>query len=279
MGPNRDCQIDPELFLYPADQPAVAMDHFRRRLAALGIESRDAAVLARSHKMIARLGGHEELIRVGPAPAALGRLSAALAAGTLGRWDVARAESLIAHGAFDEHPTGLGPELQDPLRNAAHFLIGELPPLEGDLRSWVIAARPIYGAALAKVAASPIHKPGPMLKAPEKFGDFAVSDVFAPPPPDLVPRTVHSLKGEEREAVMVVVKKHHGADRAKQMQFFEASLAGQGIAEEEEEERRINYVALTRAERFCLLAFPDDNRGRAVVEKLRKIGFVLRDAD
>jgi DNA helicase-2/ATP-dependent DNA helicase PcrA len=275
VGPNRDCQIDPELFLYPADEPALAMDHFRGRLAAHGIETRNASVLARSHKMIARLGGHEELIKVGPTPAALGRLSAALAAGTLDRWDVARAEALIAHGAFHQHPTGLEPEIREPLRHAAHFLIGELPPLEGDLRSWVIAARPIYGAALARVCENPRHQPGPMLKAPEKFSDFTVSDVFAPPPPDLAPRTVHSLKGEEREAVMVVVKKHHGADRAKQMQFFEASLGGEGIAETEEEERRINYVALTRAERFCLLAFPDDSRGRAVVERCQEIGFVL----
>jgi DNA helicase II / ATP-dependent DNA helicase PcrA len=273
VGPNRNCQIDPELFLYPPDQPTIAMEHFRERLTVHGIERSEASVLARSHKMIARLGGHEELVKVGPTAEALGKLSAALAGGTLGRWDVARAEGLIAHGAFDKHPTALEFEVREPLRDAAHRLISDLPPLEGDLRSWVIAARPVYGAALAHLCEEPRHKPGPMLKAPEKYAGFEVADIFSPPPLDLTPRTVHSLKGEEREAVMVVVKKHHGADRAKQMQFLEVSLAGEDIAEEEEEERRINYVALTRAERFCLLALPDDSRGRALAQKCESIGF------
>lgn len=275
VGPNRDCEIDPELFLYPADQPALAIDHFRQRLAAHGIEPRDACVLARSHRMIARLGGHDELVKPGPAVVALGGLAATLAAGALDRWDVARAEALIAHGAFHQDPTSLEPETQTRLRSAARSLIGELPPLEGDLRTWVISARPIYGAALNRVTDTPRHQPGPMLKAPKKFADFAVSDIFARPLPDLAPRTVHSLKGEERQAVMVVVKKHHGADRAKQMQFFENSLGDQGASEEEDEERRINYVALTRAERFCLLAFPDEDRGHAVARKCEELGFVL----
>jgi hypothetical protein len=275
VGPHRDCQIDPELFLYPPHQPGVTMDHFRERLAVHHIEPSEAFVLARSHKMIARLGGHEELVNVGPTIKAIGKLSAALAGGTLGRWDVARAEVLIAQGAFDKHPTALGPEMRRPLRDAAYSLIGDLPPLEGNLRDWILAARPAYGAALARVCEEPRHKPGPMLKAPDRFAEFEVADVFAPPPLDLAPRTVHSLKGEEGEAVMVVVKKHHGADRAKQMQLLEVSLAGEEVAEEEEEERRINYVALTRAERFCLLALPDDKRGRALAHKCESIGFVL----
>jgi hypothetical protein len=275
VGPHRNCEIDPEILLYPPAQPALAMDHFRERLEAHGIEPSGAAVLARSHKMIARLGGHEELIKVGPTVEVAGKLSAALASGTLGRWDVARAEALIAHGAFDKHPTALEPETREPLRAAAYRLIGDLPPLEGDLMSWVLAIRPVYGAALSRLCKEPRHKPGPMLKAPQKYAEFDAADVFAPPPLDLAPRTVHSLKGEEREAVMVVVKKHHGADRAKQMQFLETSLAGEGLAEEEEEERRINYVALTRAERFCLLALPDDPRGQVLAQKCEQIGFVF----
>lgn len=278
VGPHRDCQIDPELLLYPPDQPAVTIEHFRDRLAVHGVEPGEAAVLARSHKMITRLGGHEELVKVGPTVKAVGSLSAALAGGSLGRWDVAKAEALIAHGALDKHPTALEPDLRERLQDAAHRLIGDLPPLEGDLRSWVLAARPAYGAALNRLCEEPSHQPGPMLKAPEKFAQFEVADIFAPPPRELTPRTVHSLKGEEREAVMVVVKKHHGADRAKQLQFLETSLAGKAIAEEEEEEQRINYVALTRAERYCLLALPDDPRGRALAVRCEGIGFVATHA-
>ena len=275
VGPHRDCPIDPELFIYPADDPARAMDHFRERLTAHGIATDGADVLARSHKMIGRLGGHADLVKVGPTPKAVGELAAALAGGTLGRHHISKAEALISHGAFDKHPTEINPELRERLRSAAHRLIGDLPPLEGHLQAWILAARPAYQVALARMAEEPNHKAGPMMKSPASYTEFEAADVFAPPPSDLVPRTVHSLKGEDREAVMVVVKKHHGGDRAKQMQFFEATFGADGISEDEEEERRITYVALTRAERFCLLALPDDAKGQSVAASCKEIGFVV----
>jgi superfamily I DNA/RNA helicase len=273
VGRYRDCDVDPELYLYPAEEPERVMDHFRERLEFHDIELVNATVLARSHKMVARLGGYEELVTVTPTIQLAGELAAALASGTLGRHHIWKAEALIARGALDKHPTDLEAELRGRLRTAAHRFIGALPQLEGDLRSWVLSARVAYGDALKAIAEQPNHQPGPMMKAPQSHAEFEAAVVFAPPPSELGTRTVHSLKGEEREAVMVVVKKHHGADRAKQMQFFESNFGEGGIDETEEEERRINYVAVTRAERFCLLAFPDDARGRAVAEKCKEIGF------
>lgn len=274
VGPNRDCQIDPELFLYPVDEPAVAIEHFRERLGVHGLEPKNAAVLARSHSMVAKLGGHQELTKVNPLPRAAGRLAAALAGGMLDRRDVSRAETMIALGAFDQDPTDLDPDLSICLRNAAHRFIGDLPLLEGDLRSWILGAREAYDAAIHSFSMEPRRKASQLMKSSPSHSDFMAADVFSPPASNPTPQTVHALKGEERDAVMVVVNKHHGGDPAKQMQFLEASFTINGISEDEEEERRITYVALTRAERFCLLALPDDAKGRSVADDCKAIGFV-----
>jgi superfamily I DNA/RNA helicase len=47
------------------------------------------------------------------------------------------------------------------------------------------------------------------------------------------------------------------------------------LADPKEEERRVLYVALTRAARYCLVALPDDHRGRTVVAACADLGFVV----
>ena len=42
---------------------------------------------------------------------------------------------------------------------------------------------------------------------------------------------------------------------------------------EKAEERRVLFVALTRARRYCLVALPDDARGRAVAAACDALGF------
>jgi superfamily I DNA/RNA helicase len=74
--------------------------------------------------------------------------------------------------------------------------------------------------------------------------------------------------------VMVVLKKHHGNDRSDQLQLIHSVLDGEESSDVDEEERRIVYVALTRAERFCLLALPDDPKGRALAARCESIGFI-----
>jgi hypothetical protein len=155
-------------------------------------------------------------------------------------------------------------------------MIGDLPPLVGDLRNWILGARGAFAVALKRMTAEPKHKAGQMMRSSSGHADLDAADMFARPSSDLSAQTVHSLKGEDRAAVMVVVKRHHGAGRAKQLQLLEATF-GSGVSEEELGERRVTYVALTRAERFCLLALPDDPKGEAVAAKCERFGFrVLR---
>ena len=41
-----------------------------------------------------------------------------------------------------------------------------------------------------------------------------------------------------------------------------------------DEERRVLFVSVTRARRHCLVALPDDARGRGVAAACEEIGFV-----
>jgi superfamily I DNA/RNA helicase len=275
VGPHRDCQIDAELFLYPPNEPQATLDHYRARLEAHRIERSNAAVLARSRAMLTRLGGHEELVVVKPKPRLLGEIAAALAAGRLTRTDIRHAEGLLAWAAFDLNPVELEPDSRAQLPIAAQSLIGALPKLDGDLNSWILGAREALGLSLEALTSQPEHKPGNTLASSPKHADFAAAEIFTPPPTDLVPQTVHALKGEDREAVMVVLKKHHGNDRSNQMQLIHSVLDEEERSAADEEERRISYVALTRAERFCLLALPDDQKGCVLAARCEQIGFVL----
>lgn len=103
--------------------------------------------------------------------------------------------------------------------------------------------------------------------------EHEAAEVFAAAPPDLFARTVHAFKGEDSEAVMVVVRRMVANDPMAQMELWEAAVAGTAIDAEKAEERRVIFVALTRAQRYCLVALPDDRRGRDVAEKCSMLGF------
>ena len=276
VGPNRDCQIEPELFLYPPEDPQSTVTHYRTRLDALGIPCSEAAVLARSHAMRIKLGGQEDLVGLKPKSRLVGELAATLSAGRLDRFHLGRAEGLISWTAFDCNPAELGPETGERVAVAARRFVGTLPRLDGDLRSWILEARERLRVVVASLADKPSHEASRVLVSSPKHKDVQAAGIFSPPAVDLIPQTVHALKGEDREAVMVVLKKHHGNDRSNQLQLIHSVLDGEEGSEADEEERRITYVALTRAERFCLLALPDDPKGRALATRCESIGFIAR---
>jgi DNA helicase II / ATP-dependent DNA helicase PcrA len=57
-----------------------------------------------------------------------------------------------------------------------------------------------------------------------------------------------------------------------QTDLWSAALAGEEIAEEDAEELRIAYVALTRAERYCAVALPAD-ADQSRVQAYLDVGF------
>ena len=52
-------------------------------------------------------------------------------------------------------------------------------------------------------------------------------------------------------------------------------VGGEAVPPEKEEERRVMFVALTRPRRYCLVALPDDRRGREVASRYANLGFEI----
>jgi superfamily I DNA/RNA helicase len=58
------------------------------------------------------------------------------------------------------------------------------------------------------------------------------------------------------------------------MQLFRSVATGSELAPEKEEERRVMFVALTRARRYCLVALPNDSNGLEIADHCVDLGFV-----
>ena len=146
------------------------------------------------------------------------------------------------------------------LRDALMRLFELLPDVEMELKDWIPAARSAIKDALAVFGTLEI-RPSDKMKVTKATADVRAADAFgrrsgAP----LEALTVHSVKGETHEGVLLVgarTKNHdHGA------QWLESPHSAH-----QPEEVRVAYVALTRAAKSCMVALPsgdprDDRRVR-----------------
>jgi superfamily I DNA/RNA helicase len=275
VGPSRNCPLEPEISLYPAANPEHAMNTFRTRLREHGIASEEAAVLARGRTLVDALSGSTAKVDIQERPERVARVAVALSEGTLTREDVRYAERTVVRSAM-----GDGILLEDlpdeglrAVRAAARVFLAELPEARGDLRVWIEGAREALRLAATQITAKPKTGAGLLLKSGEHHRGVAAEEIFTPSKRDLVPQTVHSIKGDDRDAVMVVVRKPHGADPTRQLDLFHAVAHGAAVDEHSAEERRVTFVALTRARRYCLVALPDTTRGREVATACVGLGF------
>lgn len=205
----------------------------------------------------------------------MARIAVALAQGTLTRTDVRYAERTVARCAFGDDVAieDLEEDARAEVRAAAYAFLSGLPSVHGDLRTWITGAKEALQASAILLAEKPTTGAGLLLKSGAHHHGVAAQQVFTPPARDLTPQTVHSIKGEDRDAVMMVVRKPHGADPTRQLDLFHAVASGADIGTDAEEERRVTFVALTRARRYCLVALPDTPRGREVADACAGLGF------
>lgn len=279
VGPSAGCPIDPELLLYPPDEPSMAVRWFRGRLEAHGADPANAAVLARSNALVDELNGNESPVPVGARPLALGRAVAALRHGTLTRRQLEEVQRLVASAAWNEEALdGLHLDVRERLRAQTVRLLQALPPLDQDLRTWIQAAAGRLTEAATALNHPPAKKGGQLLQSKaEQVGTLARA-AFLPRPRQLEAQTVHDIKGEDRDAVLVVLDRPRSAKRDAQAQLWRSALAGEDIDSEQAEEKRIAFVALTRATRICVVALPDDTDGRNAADAFVSQGFRLVEA-
>jgi len=274
VGSDAECDIPPEVALYPTDKPTAAMDLYRRRLELHGIEVGNATVLARRWNLVDALNGRTPLFDDGDRQYRLGRLAARVAAGTLTRRDIEGAQRLIAYCAWNTTRIGeLEEKERHSLRRSAGELLERLPALEGNVRNWLLTARTVLDELARALTPDIAHSGGQAVRTKPDHEQHVAVEVFCPEPRDLNARTVHSFKGEDSDAVMVVIHRYHGNDPTAQLDLLEAAVAGADPQPEKQEEQRVLFVALTRARRYCLVALPNDRRGRKVAESCAHLGF------
>lgn len=260
VGEDADAPWQPELMLYEADNPDSAVQRFRERIQTLGQNPARAAVLARSNKLVDELNGQTTVVEVLDRPLRIGRAVSALrSGGTLGRRQLEAVDRIVAFTATDARDLS---ELDQAdrwlVRRATMKLLRGAPDLDQDLRDWIRGTARVLAVVVAELVESPRHKPGQVLTSRATQEGHIAAAVLLPVLPELRAQTVHEIKGESRDSVLVVVdrlrSKRHGAQSA----LWSRPLLGEAVAEQDAEELRIAFVALTRARRYCALALPDD---------------------
>ena len=135
-------------------------------------------------------------------------------------------------------------------------------------------------SALAEVAGG---RPGPASRSFLGDSNPRPSGAWSPPKPlrqlrkRSARRTVHDLRGESRNAVLVVADRLRSRARGPQGALWSRPLLGETVPPEEAEELRIVFVALTRARRYCAVALPTDTEPQ-IIEGFKAAGFTLDPA-
>lgn len=252
-GSNANSPDRPELWRYARGAEVDLVDRFRARLGELDIEEHDAAVLAWRHRLVRRLSG--EAGEGGPNMHWLLRVLGEAAVERDNRTgpgretfaSLDRAVNFIAFGS--PQPTGLTPGQRESVRAAAAMLLAALPKVEGGLRDWNLAARQLLGSTASTVEGAEPTNVNRFMKDAAALRNIDAHEALTPAPVTLA-RTIHDAKGESIHAVIVVASEEDATQWASEAWTDEPP-------EETTEVLRVAYVALTRAERFLVLALPE----------------------
>jgi superfamily I DNA/RNA helicase len=275
VGADASCDWNPELALYPPDEPQMAMRSFRERIRSLGIEETDAAVLARGNALVDEINGTGSVL-ADRRPMALGKAAWCVqTGGTLSRRQVDRVEHLLALIAWNKDPVQMDLPARRQLRLATMRVLEALPLVRGaGLREWIKEAAQVVGEAATELVETPERKAGLMIRSKASQAGVEASSAFADEGLGLKAQTVHDVKGESRDAVLVVADRIRSRQQEPQVTLWSRPLlGGESLAPEEAEELRIVFVALTRARRFCQVALPSDTDS-ATQESFLGAGFV-----
>jgi ATP-dependent DNA helicase UvrD/PcrA len=279
VGESANCPWPPELFLYDPEHPETAVEWYRDRLDELGLLVGDAAVLGRWNALVDELNAQQPAVDCEHRPLALGRAAAMIqGAGTLTRRQIQMVDRALAYTAWDVKDLAeLETEELRTLREATMDVLANVPEVRGDLAQWIRTARRAVDVSIKALADAPKRTAGQAFRASSQHEGVEAAVVFAPPPASLRAQTVHDIKGDSRDAVLVVADRLRSPRRTEQSSLWSRPLLGEEVPDDEAEELRIVFVALTRARRYCALALPADTP-QDIVDGFVAAGFQPTDA-
>jgi superfamily I DNA/RNA helicase len=279
VGEAAECPWVPELILYDPARPEDAVARFRERLGEFHIDEGDAAVLARANALVDELNGQQPPVRCEPRPLSLGRAAAAIrGAATLSRRQVDAVDRVLAYTAWDAADLSeLEMDQRQAVRRASMAVLRAAPGLEGDLREWIRSTAGALATAVSGLTDTSAHKAGQALRSSADQEGVLAAAAFTLPPQALRAQTVHDLKGESRDAVLVVADRQRSRGRGAQGAIWSRPLLGEAVPAEDAEELRIAFVALTRARRYCAVALPADTES-VITDAFDDTGFITARA-
>ncbi len=260
VGVDRAESCQPELLVFTADDYQAAVSAFKQRLTALNIVEEEAAVVCWHTKTCEAVNSSGGASFTG-LMADFAELAAVTQQGyTVGRAVVSRIESELAAKAWPEVSLEeLNGDQRYELRTATFALAAGLPDLGLIAREWCKQARAAVAVTLATLRRSD-ETITYRNNAPPGTADLIVADLIAGRSAALVADTIHSVKGESHTATLVIARMDESFDHARDW------LYGDG------EERRVGYVAMTRAKRYLAVAV-SSSAGAEVHEEFASRGF------
>lgn len=265
VGRDAHHPVAPEIFKYPATSPQVAVAEFHTRLVELGESPHRAAVLVRTNILCDELNGDHIKVSIKPHPITLGRVVTAMRnGGTVTRFDIEQIEAMVVLAAFgDKYDPVASTNQRASLRATTLDFLGSVPDLDTDLRTWIQKSARALTKAAGRLTDTPAKTGGTLLRSTACHAALHAGKVFAPGLPIVRSQTIHDIKGETRDAVLVILdRKRRG--REPQSALWAKRLGGLDTANNDAEEVRIAFVALTRARRYLAVAIPDDTDEQTV---------------
>ncbi|MFI7195310.1 UvrD-helicase domain-containing protein [Nocardia nova] len=259
VGLDAHHPLAPEILTYPALTPQLAVADFHTRLLELGEDPNNAAILVRTNTLADELNGELPDTRISPRPLKLGSVVTALRTrGTLTKFHIEQIEEIVALAAFGEQVDPItSPDQRAQLRAAALDLVENAPDLDTDLRTWIQKAAKVLTEVSGRLTDTPAKTGGVILRSSVDHAQFHASKVFGTDVPTIQSHTVHDIKGETRDAVLIVLDRKR-KNREAQSALWAARLRKFDTPQDEAEEVRIAFVALSRARRYLAVAIPDD---------------------
>lgn len=268
-GENRDLTLQPESFVYEWRDRVAAVRKFEARLEELGIKKCDSVVLTRSNMFL----GANDRAKVKERAQDLLDLADAVSRGEVTARSLDGLGRQLSRVAFDDPYWGHGdPGRSEQLRDAILLALEKVPAPVGSVADWLRSARDGISVAVNQLTDSPsksVNAQFPVKAEYETINcDGCLEDVEWPT------RTVHDAKGEEFDAVLILLTRPEHPGVFRHPELWEHVVAGTPIPEELAEELRVAFVGVTRAKRYLGLAVPDSQRGKLVGERAASAGFV-----